>query len=75
MLANKLWFDVGIKRYTTSMSRLTRIFLLWFDVGIKRYTTEPQTDETAQELWFDVGIKRYTTSCVSYRHRYSCGLM
>ena len=35
----RLWFDVGIKRYTT----LAQIWLygdtLWFDVGIKRYTT------------------------------------
>ena len=34
-----LWFDVGIKRYTTcATSRDTRP-KLWFDVGIKRYTT------------------------------------
>ena len=34
-----LWFDVGIKRYTT-ISELTHfVSQLWFDVGIKRYTT------------------------------------
>ena len=35
----ELWFDVGIKRYTTvqGVSNLGRG--LWFDVGIKRYTT------------------------------------
>ena len=35
----KLWFDVGIKRYTTSSSTSKLRPLLWFDVGIKRYTT------------------------------------
>ena len=34
-----LWFDVGIKRYTTPSSRKPSLLLLWFDVGIKRYTT------------------------------------
>ena len=34
-----LWFDVGIKRYTT-LRYLDCLFVqLWFDVGIKRYTT------------------------------------
>ena len=35
----KLWFDVGIKRYTTSTDTIVVRPLLWFDVGIKRYTT------------------------------------
>ena len=34
-----LWFDVGIKRYTTYMRKILYICRLWFDVGIKRYTT------------------------------------
>ena len=34
----KLWFDVGIKRYTTRMLLLASLCVLWFDVGIKRYT-------------------------------------
>ena len=34
-----LWFDVGIKRYTTKMRLGLIIPQLWFDVGIKRYTT------------------------------------
>ena len=34
-----LWFDVGIKRYTTDQDNLKAIRRLWFDVGIKRYTT------------------------------------
>ena len=34
-----LWFDVGIKRYTTAIWVLWFTALLWFDVGIKRYTT------------------------------------
>ena len=35
----KLWFDVGIKRYTTNMADVLKEWRLWFDVGIKRYTT------------------------------------
>ena len=35
----KLWFDVGIKRYTTSDEEESEEMKLWFDVGIKRYTT------------------------------------
>ena len=34
-----LWFDVGIKRYTTPSSEEPSSRELWFDVGIKRYTT------------------------------------
>ena len=34
-----LWFDVGIKRYTTSGFPMKYFYKLWFDVGIKRYTT------------------------------------
>ena len=34
-----LWFDVGIKRYTTHYDTLLYAGELWFDVGIKRYTT------------------------------------
>ena len=34
-----LWFDVGIKRYTTLRRDWNRPRVLWFDVGIKRYTT------------------------------------
>ena len=34
-----LWFDVGIKRYTTKDKDAGEAFELWFDVGIKRYTT------------------------------------
>ena len=34
-----LWFDVGIKRYTTQEGVERENPLLWFDVGIKRYTT------------------------------------
>ena len=35
----QLWFDVGIKRYTTCSIALAISSELWFDVGIKRYTT------------------------------------
>ena len=34
-----LWFDVGIKRYTTQAHQDLAWLELWFDVGIKRYTT------------------------------------
>ena len=34
-----LWFDVGIKRYTTDINKIRIQTRLWFDVGIKRYTT------------------------------------
>ena len=37
----KLWFDVGIKRYTTQSMNSLNGLGLWFDVGIKRYTTRP----------------------------------
>ena len=37
--AHKLWFDVGIKRYTTGVALPRCRKKLWFDVGIKRYTT------------------------------------
>ena len=36
----RLWFDVGIKRYTTLFIPSLRVTVLWFDVGIKRYTTD-----------------------------------
>ena len=35
----ELWFDVGIKRYTTLRYTKELASGLWFDVGIKRYTT------------------------------------
>ena len=37
--SRKLWFDVGIKRYTTNNKEILGVNGLWFDVGIKRYTT------------------------------------
>ncbi len=36
----QLWFDVGIKRYTTMIANSDDVQQLWFDVGIKRYTTK-----------------------------------
>ena len=70
-----MWFDVGIKRYTTDNMLALHRSQLWFDVGIKRYTTNCQQDRSDQKLWFDVGIKRYTTQRVGdYRHK-CCGLM
>ena len=34
-----LWFDVGIKRYTTRQRKQERSGRLWFDVGFKRYNS------------------------------------
>ena len=70
-----LWFDVGIKRYTTAGSNWSSTLGLWFDVGIKRYTTMPMNASTSLQLWFDVGIKRYTTSLTNLRLLTRCGLM
>ena len=57
----ELWFDVGIKRYTTMHDLHKMHRELWFDVGIKRYTTRAVVLQKGSTLWFDVGIKRYTT--------------
>ena len=40
----RLWFDVGVKRYTTSDSEDSTLRRLWFDVGVKRYTTEDRME-------------------------------
>ena len=70
-----LWFDVGIKRYTTKRRPLVLSAGLWFDVGIKRYTTHVKSMREALQLWFDVGIKRYTTPQRIKTFQKSCGLM
>ena len=70
-----LWFDVGIKRYTTTRRIAKSSRKLWFDVGIKRYTTTVDAAVKDLLLWFDVGIKRYTTNGYSIAACYSCGLM
>ena len=36
----RLWFDVGVKRYTTMSKIMNKLSELWFDVGVKRYTTQ-----------------------------------
>ena len=71
----ELWFDVGIKRYTTAIKLMPINCRLWFDVGIKRYTTSSKKRIDAGMLWFDVGIKRYTTALRSQRQSICCGLM
>ena len=58
-VSTMLWFDVGIKRYTTNNKITQRLTRLWFDVGIKRYTTRWGDKYWCYELWFDVGIKRF----------------
>ena len=70
-----MWFDVGIKRYTTARRRNNEGAELWFDVGIKRYTTYAYLLCVGGKLWFDVGIKRYTTCFRAWYIKASCGLM
>ena len=70
-----MWFDVGIKRYTTDPVFVHAAEKLWFDVGIKRYTTGTLAIYDEQKLWFDVGIKRYTTYLHILLPFSSCGLM
>ena len=70
-----LWFDVGIKRYTTQPLSCSICMLLWFDVGIKRYTTIIPNRAAKVTLWFDVGIKRYTTNMFYDIVFLRCGLM
>ena len=70
-----MWFDVGIKRYTTIFLPHAAKRQLWFDVGIKRYTTIGRIAFIPIWLWFDVGIKRYTTYDEGYREEVRCGLM
>ena len=72
---NRLWFDVGIKRYTTLTTSMGPRRELWFDVGIKRYTTQVWFITMACKLWFDVGIKRYTTCDKTAPNLLGCGLM
>ena len=50
-MMNGLWFDVGIKRYTTCTTVAAGRTTLWFDVGIKRYTTLRRTLIMLSRLW------------------------
>ena len=75
MIVYMLWFDVGIKRYTTATDEPPPPTGLWFDVGIKRYTTSSATCLVLLRLWFDVGIKRYTTDGSIFFNVSGCGLM
>ena len=70
-----MWFDVGIKRYTTPHGGKSLADELWFDVGIKRYTTLAENMKKMAKLWFDVGIKRYTTPVMIGQIDDGCGLM
>ena len=71
----KLWFDVGIVRYTTDTLSSSGDNGLWFDVGIVRYTTRYPKTRLHVLLWFDVGIVRYTTCFAYIAFVASCGLM
>ena len=46
----ELWFDVGIKKYTTHFFVSYTSYKLWFDVGIKRYTTDNTVNVERQKL-------------------------
>ena len=70
-----MWFDVGVKRYTTNEGSERSEVELWFDVGVKRYTTREQELGIPNQLWFDVGVKRYTTLPILSTTGGSCGLM
>ena len=70
-----LWFDVGVKRYTTTQWESLCWQMLWFDVGVKRYTTCRSAYHVSVMLWFDVGVKRYTTYQITDEIRICCGLM
>ena len=72
---SRLWFDVGVKRYTTRLALLLDERLLWFDVGVKRYTTLADFLSANEALWFDVGVKRYTTEQIPIAMAEGCGLM
>ena len=71
----RLWFDVGVKRYTTLAVSEVKVGKLWFDVGVKRYTTHLTIGDWLVKLWFDVGVKRYTTGIQWKNKSASCGLM
>ena len=70
-----LWFDVGIKRYTTQMRTITLCKRLWFDVGIKRYTTKSKQTISG----FGCGLMQESKDiqlCVNQSTlTLSCGLM
>ena len=70
-----LWFDVGVKRYTTNRFKAHAGRELWFDVGVKRYTTIVPWQHPKNMLWFDVGVKRYTTDKKVFPEGAGCGLM
>ena len=70
-----MWFDVGVKRYTTLGAKEEKDIELWFDVGVKRYTTQFHKGTIESMLWFDVGVKRYTTHLMIMLCGLGCGLM
>ena len=57
---SELWFDVGIKRYTT----IKKITIMLISCGLMQESKDIQLAfifKIFLLLWFDVGIKRYTT--------------
>ena len=67
-----LWFDVGIKRYTTFVRCHKVSAQLWFDVGIKRYTTNQDRIERwrscglmqeSKDIQRDLRLEASETSC------------
>ena len=62
----RLWFDVGIKRYTTAPHRTHRKQWLWFDVGIKRYTTDFfLTSSLKKHVFYNLLINNILYLCVT----------
>ena len=57
-----LWFDVGIKRYTTEARKDRHCIKLWFDVGIKRYTTAME----AYDAWKGCGLMQESKDIQHY---------
>ena len=71
-----LWFDVGIKRYTTRADRATATDQLWFDVGIKRYTTQLLTMHQGIRcglMWESKDIQQIFDRCQNFIVVVWCG--
>ena len=70
-----LWFDVGIKRYTTASSAAALNIELWFDVGIKRYTTSGDSNLCMNRCGLMQESKDIQLGYERLRNRHGCGLM
>ena len=70
MKTQRLWFDVGIKRYQQWRDE----YKLQDCCGLMQESKDIQPSapyaEISAQLWFDVGIKRYTTWRLSNKDIY-----